>query len=156
MPGLVWRPGRLEALVAGSRAPALPLLIIVDHIYEHEGVVQGQQMSQRYATLTSISDKYAPILRQQCEQMGMNVKEIEQELRKVAEGGDPEKVQQYLNSLRNKYGELILNAMRKIALDPKQISQELLAQADYPKSAKIVLDDFGNVFMDNSNLSQSK
>lgn len=156
MPGLVWRPGRLEALVARSTAAVLPLLIINDHIYEHEGVVQGQQMSQRYATLRSISDKYAPILRQQCEQMGMNVKEIEQELRKVAEAGDPEKLQKYLDSLREKYSELIQNAMRQISLDPKQISNELLAQADYPKSAKIVLDGFGNVFMDNSNVYESK
>jgi len=87
--------------------------------------------------------------------MGMNVKEIEQELRKVAEAGDPEKLQKYLDSLREKYSELIQNAMRQISLDPKQISNELLAQADYPKSAKIVLDGFGNVFMDNSNVSES-
>ena len=155
MPGVVWRPGRLEALVARSRAAVLPLFIIIDHIYEQEGVVQGQQMSQRYTTLRSISDKYAPILRQQCEQMGMNVKEIEQELRKVAEAGDPEQVQKYLDSLREKYSELIQKAMRQISLDPKQISNELLAQADNPKSAKIVLDGFGNVFMDNSNVSAS-
>src|SRR5262249_31536775 len=152
--GFVWRPGRLEEVVARSRAAVLPLLILIDHVHMHEGVVLEQQMSQRYSTLRSISAKYAPILRQQCEQMGMNVNEIQHELQQVTEAGDPDKLQQFLDFLREKYGELIQNAMQQISLDPKQISSELLAKADYyPKAAKIHQDGFGNVFMDNSNLS---
>ena len=149
--GLTWRPGRLEALLARPREQVSPVLVLIDEVYKKEGVALLDELNRRSAGLARISNTYAPVLRKQCEQMGMQVKEIEADFQSLVAMGDSDKLRRFMDDLRNKYGGLIQEAMRQVSLDPKLISNELFAQT-HPE---VVHDEFGNLLVDSAGQQSS-